>query len=183
MNATGRTYRGLFWALAAAGLLLDLSSKYAVFAWLEPGEAGKYEIIPGVFSLIHQPELNRGALFGLGNHHGHLANLVFAAISATAVGVIVWWSFKPSVAGDRLLSLALGLILAGALGNLYDRLVFGGVRDWIWFYWEPHFPRGWPVFNLADTWLVCGAGLLLLQAIFARPAAEQAQPNPEVKAA
>jgi lipoprotein signal peptidase len=55
---------------------------------------------------------------------------------------------------------ALGLILAGTLGNLYDRLVFNGVRDFL--HWDYFYD--WPVFNVADCCLVCGAGLLLLQA-------------------
>jgi lipoprotein signal peptidase len=60
---------------------------------------------------------------------------------------------------------ALGLILAGTLGNLYDRVIFDGVRDFLYFYWIE-----WPVFNLADCFLVCGAGLLLLQAFLSQPA-------------
>jgi lipoprotein signal peptidase len=54
------------------------------------------------------------------------------------------------------------MILAGTLGNLFDRVVFHGVRDFLYFYWFE-----WPVFNVADCLLVCGAGLLLLQAFFA----------------
>jgi lipoprotein signal peptidase len=57
------------------------------------------------------------------------------------------------------------LILAGTLGNLFDRVVFGGVRDFLYFYWFE-----WPVFNVADCFLVCGAGLLLLQAFATAPA-------------
>ena len=56
---------------------------------------------------------------------------------------------------------ALGLILGGTAGNLFDRVVFNGVRDWMHFYWFE-----WPVFNFADCCLVCGAGLLLLQAFW-----------------
>jgi lipoprotein signal peptidase len=85
-------------------------------------------------------------------------------VAALAIG---YWSCRPSLARDWYLCAALGLILAGTLGNLYDRLVFGGVRDFLYFKLIE-----WPVFNLADCFLVCGAGLLLTQAIWNRsPAA------------
>jgi lipoprotein signal peptidase len=61
------------------------------------------------------------------------------------------------------------LILAGTLGNFYDRIVFNGVRDFL--HWNYLFD--WPVFNIADCCLVCGAGLLLLQAFAAQPAKEE----------
>src|SRR5205823_3497420 len=71
---------------------------------------------------------------------------------------------------DRRLCVALGLIFAGTLGNLYDRLFFGGVRDFLhWYYLVD-----WPVFNLADCCLVVGAGLLLLQAFQSPPTADEA---------
>jgi len=57
----------------------------------------------------------------------------------------------------------LGLILAGTLGNLYDRVVFNGVRDFLYFHLIE-----WPVFNIADCCLVCGAFLLLAQAFLGR---------------
>ncbi len=63
----------------------------------------------------------------------------------------------------------LGLILAGALGNLYDRVVFNGVRDFLYFYLID-----WPVFNVADCCLVCGAFLLLGQAFLGNRAATDA---------
>ena len=77
---------------------------------------------------------------------------------------------KRRPAGDGWLCTALGLILAGTLGNLFDRVVFGGVRDFLYFYWIE-----WPVFNVADCFLVCGAGLLLLQA-FTSSAADKHKP-------
>ena len=71
---------------------------------------------------------------------------------------------RPTTARDRALCGALGLILAGTLGNLYDRLIFDGVRDFLYFHWFE-----WPVFNLADCCLVCGAFLLLVQAFWSKP--------------
>jgi lipoprotein signal peptidase len=153
-------------------LVADLATKYGVFAWLPPGRA--HVVIPRCFSLIHQDSLNQGALFGFGNdpETGWIANLIFACISAIAAFAIGLWSFRERMAHDRVLCIALGLILGGALGNLYDRIVFKGVRDWIWVYYEDAagaLAFNFPVFNLADSCLVCGASLLLLQAFFAAP--------------
>jgi lipoprotein signal peptidase len=195
---TQRHYRGLLWTLAVLGLLLDQGAKYGLFRWLySPSLEGRYEVVPGAFRLIAQftgerpaadgvrgrlqafngpvlPRVNHGALFGLGNEHTALANAFFALVSVTAAGAIAVWSFRRTAARDRWLCAALGLILAGTLGNLYDRVVFGGVRDFFYFYWFE-----WPVFNVADCCLVVGAGLLLLQA-FTTPAGEKAKgPTPE----
>jgi lipoprotein signal peptidase len=199
---TQRHYRGLLWTLAVLGLLLDQGTKYGLFRWLySPSLEGRYEVVPGAFRLIAQftgqpvtagglrgllqswngpvlPRVNHGALFGLANDHTELANAFFAVVSVTAAGAIAVWSFRRTAARDRWLCAALGLILAGTLGNLYDRVVFGGVRDFFYFYWFE-----WPVFNVADCCLVVGASLLLLQA-FTTPAGEKAQsPEPATAAA
>ncbi|HEV3236602.1 MAG TPA: signal peptidase II [Gemmataceae bacterium] len=148
---------------------------------------GSYQVIPGVFRLLSQftgqhetgsgllaslrawkndalPAVNHGALFGLGREHRALANGIFAGVSILAAVAIGYWGLRRLSSKDGLLSVALGLILAGTLGNLYDRLVYGGVRDFLHFYWFE-----WPVFNVADCCLVCGAGLLLIQAFWAHP--------------
>ena len=176
-----RSYRYLFWTLALVGAVVDVGSKYAVFSWLDQGrnwiEVGGlqhrgYHLIPGLVSLVRQEQLNRGALFGLGNNprHGVWSNRVFAVVSALAVIGITAWSFRRNFATDRLLCGALGLIAAGAAGNLYDRLVFGGVRDFIWVYYENaatgQLSFNFPVFNLADSMLCCGAALLFIQTFF-----------------
>lgn len=156
---------------------------------------GKWEIMPGAFQLLVQhtndrvgtagvlarlrgvggellPKVNQGALFGLGSDYAELANGIFAVVSVLAAGAIIVWSRRPATARDLPLCIALGLILAGTLGNLYDRVVFHGVRDFLYFYWIE-----WPVFNVADCCLVCGAGLLLLQAFWCQPAcAKQESP-------
>lgn len=112
----------------------------------------------------HLPYVNRGALFGWGGGHGDGADLntLFAVVSFLAALGITYWSTRPNTRRDRILCAALGLILAGTMGNLYDRIVFSGVRDFLhWYKWYD-----WPVFNIADCCLVCGAGLLLAHAFF-----------------
>jgi signal peptidase II len=182
---TERSYRVLLWILALTGLALDQSSKYAVFAWLGEKPVHEYVLFrtdKGGFQLVAQfeneeaggrriPHVNQGALFGFLRDHKTLANSGFAIISLLAAAAIVYWSMQPHTARDRWLCAALGLILAGTLGNFYDRLVFNGVRDFL--HWNYLFD--WPVFNIADCCLVCGAGLLLLQAFAAQPMQEGAK--------
>jgi signal peptidase II len=171
-----RSYRSLLWTLALIGVCLDQGSKYGVFAWLRDAEGKTFDVVRTAenkgFHLVAQfeekdgrvvPHVNSGALFGfapLGGEQKELNNAGFAVISLLAAAAIVWWSTQKATARDRWLCGALGLILAGTLGNLYDRVVFGGVRDFL--HWDYLFD--WPVFNLADCCLVVGAFLLLLQA-------------------
>jgi lipoprotein signal peptidase len=181
-----RSFRNWLLFLALLGAGLDQISKYAVFYWLQQPahfdplkSSGTLDIWDGKFKLYtqyspdgipggRQPQVNQGALFGLGNKGEGTANKAFALVSVLAGVAIVVWSFRRNAAGDRLLCSALGLILAGTMGNLYDRLVFHGVRDFL--YWYGYID--WPVFNVADCCLVCGALLLLAQAFLARPVVE-----------
>jgi lipoprotein signal peptidase len=177
-----RTYRWLLWGVALLGLSLDQASKYAVFSWLGDEERHSYVLFQsekeGGFQFVAQfeqqpdgtvvPHVNQGALFGFLRDRKTLANSGFAIISLLAAGAIALWSWQRVTARDPRLCLALGLILGGTLGNLYDRVVFNGVRDFL--HWNYLFD--WPVFNIADCCLVCGAGLLLLQAFATRPAAD-----------
>ncbi len=183
MSSPARSYRTWFWTLALVGLALDLGSKYAIAAWLP--ENREHVLVPGWLSLTHQTHRNQGALFGIFSEKGMSANYAFAAISAVVAVVIIGYGMQRKTAGDRVMNLSLGLILGGALGNLYDRLVFEGVRDWIWAYYTTADGSrlSWPIFNLADSCLVCGALLLLLQA-FLQPAHKSTpQPAREADAA
>jgi lipoprotein signal peptidase len=162
-----RYHRLLLWGLALFGAAADQVSKYGVFKWLyHDGEGGQWEIIPGVIRLLVQytspqePRVNQGALFSLGNEYAHVSNAFLAVTSFVVAVAILYWSLRPSASRGPLLCAALGLILAGAVGNLYDRVVFHGVRDFLHFYWFE-----WPVFNVADCCLVCGACLLVLSQI------------------
>ncbi len=162
--------------------------------WHTGGEmylaGGRYNLIDGWFGFIAQfdpnaplcdcgfdklqtwsapvmPRVNHGALFGMGGEHKGRANGLFAAVSvAAAVGILIW-GLQRRTAREKWLMAALGLILGGTLGNMYDRLVFGGVRDFLYFHYIE-----WPVFNVADCCLVVGAGLLLVQAVFVPPPLE-----------
>jgi signal peptidase II len=180
-----RSYFFLFWILALVGLSADQASKYGVFHWLAdvPGhQAQLFESESnGGFQLVAQfqrtkdgsfrrdqrgnpiPHVNHGALFGFMRGHKSMANAAFAVISLLAALAILYWSLQKSTRRDPWLCISLGLILAGTLGNLYDRLIFDGVRDFL--HWNYLFD--WPVFNLADCCLVVGASFLLLQAFFA----------------
>lgn len=176
-----RTYRWLFLTVALGGLAADQVSKYEVFRRLyNDGRGDSVQIFEGKLELLAQfdasrradcpltsysgevmPRVNRGALFGLGNSHKDRANMIFAGVCVVAtLGILIWGLRRPA-AEDRWLTLSLGLILSGTVGNFYDRVVFGGVRDFIHFYWFE-----WPVFNVADCGLVVGAGILLLHAFF-----------------
>lgn len=190
-----RSYVWLFWLLACIGLIADQASKYAIFATLYrgPGLNDIQPLIPGAFRLTadysadavpdtwlkplrevsggHMPRVNHGALFGIGNRdeHGNDGNLFFSTVSMLAALAIVLWITRTGAGQDRFLCISLGLILAGTLGNFYDRMVFDGVRDFLhWYYLVD-----WPVFNLADCCLVCGAGMLLVQALFLQPRTEE----------
>lgn len=186
---TDRNYRWLLWLLVVLGFCLDQGSKYLVFKKLyNGGHGGEYVLVPGVFKLLAQytdvaeegdsaltslrtwsgayrPKVNHGALFGFLNNHITLANCLFAVVSFGAAIAIGFWTTRPSAAQDGILCSALGLILAGTLGNFYDRVIFNGVRDFLYFHWFE-----FPVFNIADCCLVCGAFLLLTQAFIRQPA-------------
>ncbi|HYV36806.1 MAG TPA: signal peptidase II [Gemmataceae bacterium] len=206
-NTANRSFRWLFWTLAIVGLCLDQGSKYGVFAWLSHVPVSpninkhgdqEVEVVADVFyfavnysrgtkpdddwrrpfqtiSNEKLPEVNHGALWGIGgkDETGADFNHIFAIVSIAAAVAIVIWSFRKATAHDRWLCMALGLILAGTLGNLYDRVIFHGVRDFLqWVY-----KYDWPRFNVADSCLVCGAGLLLIQAFFTPPVEEKKTPE------
>ncbi len=162
----------VFLSIAAVGSLVDLATKHWIFDWLgmpDPFNREVWWIWEGVFGL--QTSLNEGALFGIGQ--GQV--LLFILLSCVALVALLVWLFVAGAARDLLLTVALGGVTAGILGNLYDRLGLPGlkwtyasnlhelgepvhaVRDWILVMIGPW---QWPNFNIADSLLVCGAALL-----------------------
>lgn len=162
----------LFFSIALGGCLADLFTKHWIFARLRMPAPGKepWWVWEGVFGF--QTSLNQGALFGIGQG----MTPVFAGLSIAAAAAILWWLFRAGAASDLPLTTALGCVMAGILGNLYDRLGLPGleydgrpvyaVRDWI-LVMIGNWP--WPTFNIADSLLVCGAGLLIWHAFWTKP--------------
>jgi signal peptidase II len=145
-------------AIAALVALADQASKHAVSASLRFGEA---RAITSFFNLVLAH--NRGAAFSFLSDAGGWQRALFIGIALLAVAVIVVMLARHP--GERVFSAGLALILGGALGNLWDRIVLGHVVDFLdfhafgWHFWA---------FNLADSAITVGAGLLILDGL--RPA-------------
>ena len=173
-NQSGR-WRVASW-LVFSGLCLvttvaDLITKAVAFSQLGmPGTRPGMQVIPGM--LWWETNLNEGALFGLGQGMGWL----FISVSVAALAGIFITVSRLTLHTDGLLLVALALISGGIIGNLYDRAGMPGlrwhaplarqgdsvfaVRDWIHFRLEGVID--WPIFNLADCFLVIGAGFMLV---------------------
>jgi len=149
----GRSYPLWLWlALSALVIVLDQLSKYAITTHFAFNEA--LTVTP-FFDLVRAH--NPGAAFGFLNAAGGWQRWLFTAISVGASVLIV--ALLPRHLKEKLFCLALALILGGALGNLIDRVAYGFVVDFLDFHWDGyHFAA----FNLADSAITGGAGLLLL---------------------
>jgi signal peptidase II len=165
----------LFLFLAAAGCAADLYTKQVVFEWRglpQPGVDNTWWLWKDYVGI--QTAVNQGAVFGLGQG----GSVWFAVLSITAAIGIIYWLFIRGAARDLVLTIALGCVTGGILGNLHDRLGLWhgptvaahfrhGVRDWILFCYREH---TWPNFNIADSLLVCGAIALVCHAFWPRKA-------------
>lgn len=164
----------LFWAIAFGGAAFDLATKTLVFRTIgEPGHDRHVTLVPNVLDL--RTSFNAGALWGLGNDLPH-SSAVFAVASMIAGIFICYYLFGLGNAGDRRQTIALALIMAGAIGNCYDRIAFGHVRDFVHFHVDS-IGFNWAIFNFADNMLVFGAVLLMILAL--RPEPEPSTPKAE----
>ncbi len=119
------------------------------------------QIIPGFFQLTHTE--NTGAAFSLfadSTSRWRTALLISFSVIAMAVVLILLWK---QTRAFTITGVALSLIMGGAFGNLWDRVARGRVVDFLLFYVKQY---QWPVFNLADSAIVVGASLLVLEIIF-----------------
>ncbi len=116
------------------------------------------EVIPGFFHLTHVR--NTGGAFGIfGGNKGGLGSLLFIGVSLIAIAIILILFFKMKKEEESL-CLPFSLVLAGAIGNLIDRFRFGEVIDFLDF---QIFSFHWPAFNIADSAICIGIGLLAYQ--------------------
>ncbi len=151
----------LFWGIALGGAAFDLTAKELIFARVGPPGFPPRPLVADILEL--RTSHNTGALWGMGRTLPH-SSLIFAALSVLAAVAICYWLFVRGAAVDGRLSAALGLIMAGALGNCYDRLHFGYVRDFVHAHVES-IGFDCAIFNFADNMLVAGAIALMLLAL------------------
>jgi len=144
-----------FLGTAAVGVTLDLWTKQLAFDRLLGAEP--YRLIPGW--LEFQVTINHGAVFG--RFQGQRVLFIIVSFAAVAFLTLLF------AGSDRRRSyqVLLGMLLAGVLGNLYDRVAFGYVRDMI--HALPRWPGFFPwIFNVADSLLCVGVGLIVLANLF-----------------
>lgn len=144
-----------FYLIALAILLLDQASKQVIIRTFRLGQS--IPVIPGFFDIVYV--LNPGAAFGfLATLSEQVRNPFFILISIVAVALIIFYHAR-YLRSHRLASVALGLILGGAIGNLMDRLRHGVVVDFL----DIHvYQYHWPAFNVADSAISIGVSLMIL---------------------
>jgi signal peptidase II len=176
----------LFFGTTVVGLLLDLWTKSLAVAYLKNGRS--IQFIPGWLHFTYTE--NPGAVFGLGQGQRPL----FIAVSIAAIAFL---TYLFSLSGNRrFYQLLLGMLLAGVLGNMFDRIVYGYVRDMILglpgVYWPDSIARMLPadlagksvfpwIFNIADTLLCVGVFLMIVYSLFHRPDEQTADDAGEMK--
>ena len=140
-------------ALSIVVFAIEFITKSIVLSRFHYGESLE---ITGFFNLVLV--YNHGAAFSFLASSGGWQVIFFSAIAVVAVIVCSYLLYKHS--HEPLFSLALALIIGGAIGNLYDRIIYGYVIDFLDFH---YLHWHWPAFNVADMAIVCGAGLMILE--------------------
>ncbi len=151
-------------AVSALVIALDLLTKAIIQKSLAPGET---VVITPFFNLVLA--FNTGAAFNFLADAGGWQREFFIAISVVITIFLLWMMRRHPQ--NRLLCIALALVLGGAMGNLYDRVVLGHVVDFIQVHASGH---AFPAFNVADSAISIGAMLLILDS-FRKPAAQSAE--------
>ena len=160
--------RKYFFFIAAAVLLLDRLAKWSVASNIPLHNS--VTVIPGCFRLTHVE--NTGAAFGLfaeSTAQWKIGALVSFSVIALIVVSMLLWKHSHSLSTT---TIGLSLILGGATGNLWDRMLTGHVVDFLDFYVGSYH---WPAFNVADSAIVIGAILLVSEIVFVKSGNETAK--------
>jgi signal peptidase II len=163
--------RGL--AAAAIAAALDQASKAMVLAYFGEVGCASHRAVANPFLDIVLT-CNRGVSFGLFDRTG-LNGVVFSLGAALIVLMLVFWLTRIRA---TFLAIAIGLIIGGAIGNVVDRLRFGGVIDFLYFHLGAWY---WPAFNLADSAICLGVGAMLLDGLLLRRAAPPAKGGEDLR--
>jgi signal peptidase II len=153
-------------ALGVSVVILDQLTKRLIRT-----RVGVHESIPildGFVSIVHAR--NPGAAFSLfADMPGWFRGPFFIGITVTAI-VVLFYVISRLPAEDRLMRVALGGVLGGAVGNLIDRLIYGEVTDFIDVHWRSYH---WPAFNVADSSITIAVSAVILQSLFGRSEARR----------
>jgi signal peptidase II len=148
--------RSTYFLISTVVIILDRLTKLFIVRHVELN-FGSVTVIPNFFSITHVE--NTGAAFSLFAEWPQKVRVpLLVSFSTVAMFVVCYLLWKSATRFTRT-GLALAFILGGAIGNLYDRILFGRVTDFLHFYISSHM---WPDFNIADSAIVCGATLLFL---------------------
>lgn len=153
-QSEGTHLKAYYYWIAVLVFAIDQFAKWIVATQME-----LYQQIPiiGNFFLLTSIR-NPGAAFGILKGQ----SLFFILVTIVVVAGIIWYIERNKRSGSRLMLAALGLVLGGALGNFLDRAAFGEVVDFLQFNFGSY---TFPIFNLADTGIVTGVGLILLDTL------------------
>jgi signal peptidase II len=147
-----------YFLLVAATVIFDRWTKALIQSRFELNES--VTLVDGFFNITYVR--NTGVAFGIFSSISSPAKSVLLSVFTAIAAIVVVVYGVRSPAGNRLLQAALGLILGGALGNLYDRLAYGYVVDFLEFYVRDYH---WPSFNVADSAISIGVLLLAVEII------------------
>lgn len=147
---------GVRWLwLALLVFVADIAIKLVVMNSMGYGWENRIEILP-FFNLLYVH--NYGAAFSFLSDQAGWQRWLFTGIAFAVVGLLAFWMRRlPS--SDKWNNMAYALIIGGAVGNVFDRVVHGFVVDYIDFYWGTYH---WPAFNLADSAICIGAAMIIL---------------------
>jgi signal peptidase II len=169
-----RRHRVTFVAIAIAGAALDLLTKHLAFEYIPVH--GEQKVIDGLFTVGRT--LNPGIIFG--KFGGSPALWLVVSILAVPAILAIYFSVKKPKA---VLDISLGMILAGTIGNMVDRVFVGAVRDFIKFYLVVDGrEKVWPLFNLADSFICVGVFLLSVEMVFFEEKKKKQDEPPPIKA-
>ena len=146
-------------AVGLAVIVLDQVTKRVIRDRVHVRES--VPVLDGFLNIVHAR--NPGAAFSfLADAPAWFRGPFFIAITVTAIGVL-FYVISRLTAEDRLMRIALGGVLGGAVGNLIDRLTYGEVTDFIDVHWRSHH---WPAFNVADSSITIAVGAVILHSLF-----------------
>ena len=156
---------GLRWLwLALLVFIADITIKLIVMDKMGYGWANRIEVLP-FFNLLYVH--NYGAAFSFLSDQEGWQRWLFTGIAFVVTGMLAYW-MRRLPASDKWNNIAYALIIGGAVGNVFDRIVHGFVVDYLDFYWGTYH---WPAFNLADSAICIGAAMIILDGFRAKKSA------------